>query len=150
MSFKPTSILEWVLLGYGGVILLVALLVTPLAIGLGDDSTGSSPLTVVRFGGGFSFDSPSRRGSSRWKARARRRLSRDKLPTSVTSGSNPCKTAIDRMISCTKDAKVRELLSNRKDRFIAECQKRDKDVQKAERCAKRASCKAFERCLGGG
>lgn len=151
MSFKPTSILEWVLLGYGGVAVVVALVVAPLVIGLGDDSAGSSPLTVVRFGRGFSFQTRvSRRGRKRWKGRARRRLSRSKASTKVVRASDPCKVAIERMISCTKDKKVRKALSARKDQFVAQCRRRSKDVRKAERCVKRSSCKAFERCLSGG
>jgi len=151
MSFKPTGVLDWVLLGYGGVVVVVALVLTPLVIGLGDDSAGSSPLTVVRFGGGFSFDTrPGRRSQRRSRARRERRLPRSKATTPAAGASDPCKEVMERMISCTSDAKVRKALSDRKDDIAAECRKSKKDLRKAKRCVKKPSCKAFERCLGGG
>jgi len=153
MSFKPTGILEWIFLGYGGVVVVVALVLTPLVIGLGEDRSDSSPFNGVRLGGGLPFISGrsgmSRRGKRRWKARAhRRRVSSRRVSVATTSG-DPCKVAIERMISCTKDDKVRKALASRKDRFVSECRKRGKDVRKAKRCAKKSSCKAFERCLSG-
>ena len=152
MSFKPTGLLDWILLGYGGVVLVVALLLTPLVIGLGDDSAGSSPLHVVRFPSDLMFETSSswRSGRRRYRSRSRGRLRSFKSPIAVSSSSDPCKKAIERMISCTKDDKVRALLTDKRDRFTEECRKRRKDVRKAERCVNRSSCKAFERCLGGG
>lgn len=151
MSFKPTSVLDWVLLSYGGVAVVVALVLTPLVIGLGDDSAGSSPLTVVRFGGGLSFDTGvSRRGLRRSMARRRRRSSGSKATTRVVRASDPCTEVMERMISCTTDAKVRKALSDRKDDIAAECRKRSKEVRKAKRCVKQSTCKSFEACLSGG
>jgi hypothetical protein len=151
MSFKPTGLLDWILLGYGGVVLLVAIVVTPLVIGLGDDSAGSSPLTVVRFRGGLSFGGGARwLGKRQWRSRVRRRMSGFSSSSPVIRTSDPCKEAIERMISCTKDDKVRKALSDGKERFASQCRARRKDVRKAERCVKRSSCEAFERCLSGG
>jgi hypothetical protein len=42
MRFKPTGIFEWILVGYGGLAALVALVVIPLVLGLGDGTARSS------------------------------------------------------------------------------------------------------------
>lgn len=146
MSFKPTSLYEWGLLGYGVVVVMVALLVTPLTIGLGDDNGRGSPLKGVRFGGSHSFrGGVTRRGPRAWKKRTRR--ARVKATTTSTRGADPCKEAIERMISCKKDPKIRQQLSARKGRFARECNRSKKDRRRAERCVKQSTCKGFERCL---
>jgi hypothetical protein len=42
MSFKPTGIFEWILVGYGGFVAVVALVVVPLVLGLGGGTERSS------------------------------------------------------------------------------------------------------------
>ncbi len=148
MSFKPTGLLDWILLGYVGVVAVVALLLTPLIIGLGADGARSSPLQVVR----IPHEMLSSTGSDfrvrkRYRSRARRRVRRFKSSSKVVSSSDPCRDAIERMITCTKDDKVRQLLRKKKEGFIEDCKKRSKDIRKAERCVKRSTCSAFERCL---
>jgi hypothetical protein len=153
MSLKPTSLLEWVLLGYGGVVVVLCLIVTPLVIGLGDDNGRGSPIKGLRLSGGsYLFRSGvTKRGSRAWKKRARNTRTQAKAKATATAkrGTDPCKVAILRMISCTKDAKIRRQLSARKDRFAAECRRSSKDVRRASRCVKQTNCAGFGTCLSG-
>lgn len=151
MSFKPTSIVEWILLGYGGFVVVLALIVTPLVIGLGDKGSNSSPLSVVRFSHGVGFQMGAgvqgvRR--SRFHSRSRARRYRHQ-PRQVASSSDPCMEAIERMIACTQDPAVQRALKSRKAEMAIGCRKLKKEVRNARRCVKIKSCKAFERCLSG-
>lgn len=150
MRFKPTNIVEWILLGYGGLVVVLALIVTPLVIGLGDTAYHASPLSVVRIPRSMGFQlALSKPGFRRSRFRSRARHLSERTPRRTTSSSDPCLEAIERMIACTRDPAVRKALESRKVEMAVGCRKLKKEVRNARRCVKIKSCKAFERCLSG-
>lgn len=149
MSFKPTNLLEWILVGYGGVVLVVSLVLAPLVIGLGDDSADSSPVRSLMSWSGLSSPSrTSRRSRRRWKTRVRHRKRSFSRAAAKAPVAEPCKAAMERLISCTQDPKVKSQISKAKETFVTNCRDSSKETRKAKRCTKRSSCKAFVSCLG--
>jgi hypothetical protein len=63
----------------------------------------------------------------------------------ATGCGDPCEKAFDKMIECTKNEKVKEMMKKKKDDFVKEC-KKEGDKDKLKECLDK-DCDKFQKCL---